>query len=274
VTPPRPPVAKAPPLKAPLAPVAAPPPPKPREVLDRETLSKLAACFAGAGTFESWAGLVDDVPLVTFVAPSLSRDAVTVAAVRLAGLLGAASGEQVTVRTARAAIVVAAAPTPVVVAAHRPGAPVALMELRAARAAALVGRPGERPAPSLRALSSAPVDARVAGVAETLGAFGGVEPAVLTDPKGARVYVFRERGREAERVGGLALAAWEALGRARDADLGALVSIVFRHGRRRTLVRSVGAGTTPALLAADGTVTQPGRAWREADRAAAALEAR
>jgi len=66
---------------------------------------------------------------------------------------------------------------------------------------------------------------------------------------------------------------WEGLGRARDADLGALVSVVFRQGRRRILVRSLG-GRGTALLAAAGPVARPGRAWREVDRAAAALESR
>ena len=64
----------------------------------------------------------------------------------------------------------------------------------------------------------------------------------------------------------------EGVARARDEELGPLVSIVFRQGRRRTLVRPVGGGD--ALLAATGPVARPGRAWREADRAAAALEAR
>jgi hypothetical protein len=261
-------------VSAPVAAAPAPPPvtvaPPPPEILGR-----LAACLTGAGTFEAWSGIVDEVPLVAFVAPSLSRAAVTAVAARLAGLLGAAAGEQVTVRTARAAIVVAAAPTPVVVAARRPGAPVALLELRAARAAALAGRAGEGRAPAARELAALTVEPRVAGVAGMLGAFGGVEPAVLTDPAaGARVYVFRERGRDAARVGALALAAWEGMARVRDADLGALVSIVFRQGRRRTLVRPLAGGAAAALLAADGTVARPGRAWREADRAAAVLEAR
>jgi hypothetical protein len=101
-----------------------------------------------------------------------------------------------------------------------------------------------------------------------------VEPAVLTDAGGtARVYVFREPGREAEHLGELALAVWEGLGRTGDGELGALVSVIFRQGRRRILVRSLaGRGTT--LLAAAGPVAQPGRAWREVDRAAAALETR
>jgi len=211
---------------------------------------------------------------VAFIAPTVPRDAVTAVAARVAGLLGGAAGEQVTVRTARAAIVVTAAPTAIVVAARRPGAPVALLELRAARAAGLSGRPREGAGVPPRALSSLAVDPRVAGVAGTLGAFGVVEPAVFTDVGGsARVYVFREPGREAEHLGELALAVWEGLGRTREGDLGALASVVFRQGRRRILVRSIdGRGTT--LLAAAGPVAQPGRAWREVDRAAAVLEMR
>jgi hypothetical protein len=286
--PPPPPPAAAPPPPPPRrAPAAAPPPAAAAsrrtpaasrdvapEIISRDALTRIAACLAGAGTFESWTGVVEGTPLVAFIAPTVPRDAVTAVAARVAGLLGGAAGEQVTVRTARAAIVVTAAPTAIVVAARRPGAPVALLELRAARAAGLSGRPREGAGVPPRALSSLAVDPRVAGVAGTLGAFGIVEPAVLTDAGGsARVYVFREPGREAEHLGELALAVWEGLGRAREGDLGALASVVFRQGRRRILVRSIdGRGTT--LLAAAGPVAQPGRAWREVDRAAAVLEMR
>ena len=276
VAPPPPP---PPPSPAPRIPVAAPAAAAPRrevspEVVSRDALARLAACLAGAGTFDSWSGVVDNVPLVAFVSPNVLREPVAAAAACIAGLLGAAAGEQVTVRTARAAIIVTAAPTPVVIAARRPGAPVALLELRGARAAALVGRAGEGVALPPRALSLLAVEPRVAGLAGTLGAFGILEPAVLTDATGAaRIYVFREPGREAEWLGELALAVWEGLGRARDADLGALVSVVFRQGRRRILVRSLG-GRGTVLLAAAGPVARPGRAWREADRAAAALESR
>jgi hypothetical protein len=252
-----------------IAPVA--PPPPPRERVDRDTLARLAAAFANVGTFDVWCGAVDDVPLIAFVGPNVARDAVTALAARLAGLLGDAAGEQVTVRTARAGVVVTAAPTPLVVAVRRPGAPLALLELRAARAAALAGPTVSVGAAPSRTLSAVAVEPRVAGVASALPSFGGVEASVLDEPRGARVYVFREPGREAERVAALALAAWEGCRRAGNAELGTLVSIVFRQGRRRMLVRPVGGGD--ALLAAAGPVTRPGRAWREADRAAVALEA-
>ena len=115
------------------------------------------------------------------------------------------------------------------------------------------------------------VEPRVAGIAGTLSSFGAVEPAVLSHGGGGRVYVFREPGQEAERIASLALAAWDGFGRAA-AELGPVVSIVFRQGRRRMLVRPVGADST--LLAAAGPVARPGRAWRDAERAAIALEAR
>jgi hypothetical protein len=285
VAPPSPPVVAPPP-----PPVVTPPPSSPivapraesaprraaaSDVVGRDALTQLAACLAGAGTFEAWTGIVDDTPLVAFVEPAVSRDAVTAVAARVAGLLGAAAGEQVTVRTARAAIIVSAAPTPVVVGARRPGAPVALLELRAARAASQAGRASEGAALPSRTLSALTVEPRVAAVASALGAsFGVVDPAVLADAGGAaRVYVFRESGREAAHLGQLALAVWEGLGRASDGDLGALISVVFRQGRRRILVRPVG-GRGTALLAAAGPVARPGRAWRDADRAAAALETR
>jgi hypothetical protein len=289
---PSPPVAPpAPPVAVPVPPpVVTPPPPSPivarsaapaprraaaSEVVGRDALMQLAACLAGAGTFEAWTGTVEDTPLVAFVEPAVSRDAVTAVAARVAGLLGAAAGEQVTVRTARAAIIVSAAPTPVVVAARRPGAPVALLELRAARAASQAGRASEGAALPSRTLSALTVEPRVAAVASALAAsFGLVDPAVLADAGGgARVYVFRESGREAAHLGQLALAVWEGLGRASDGDLGTLVSVVFRQGRRRIFVRPVG-GRGTALLAAAGPVARPGRAWRDADRAAAALETR
>jgi hypothetical protein len=271
ITPP-PPLASPPPTPV-VPPVSAARREPASDVVSRDVIARLAACLTGTGTFESWAGIVEGTTLVAFVGPTMPRDAVTAFGARIAGLLGSAAGEQVTVRTARAAIVVSAAPTPVVVAARRPGAPVALLELRASRAASLVGRADEGAALPVRALAALTVEPRVAGLARTLAGFGLVEPAVLSDASGAaRVYVFREPGHEAEHLGALALAVWDIVGRTHD-DLGALVSVVFRQGRRRIFVRPVGGrGTT--LLAAAGLVARPGRAWRDADRAAMALETR
>jgi len=91
----------------PRIPVAAPAAAAPRrevspEVVSRDALARRAACLAGVGTFDSFSGVVDNVPLVAFVSPHVLREPVTAAAACIAGLLGAAAGEQVTVRTARA----------------------------------------------------------------------------------------------------------------------------------------------------------------------------
>ena len=191
-------------------------------------------------------------------------------AARIVGFLEAGPGEVVTVRTTRAVLVLAAATTPIVVAARRPGAPVALLELRAARAAVAVGdAPPATPPTANRALKLLTVDDRVAGAGDALASFGAVEATVLGDGA-ARVYVFSAHGRDATPVGALALGVCEAL-RDGGAELGRLVSAVFHRGSERTLVRPLGSGG--AVLAAVGPVTRPGRVHRDADRAATVLEA-
>ena len=95
--------------------------------------------------------------------------------------------------------------TPIVVAARLPGAPVALLALRAARAAAATGDGAPRlPAPARRALESIRVDARVAAAAQALRSCGAVEPTVFADGP-ARVYVVGAGGGDDEAVGALAL---------------------------------------------------------------------
>src|SRR5207237_6654777 len=86
------------PSPAPRIPVAAPAATAPRrevspEVVSRDALARLAACLAGAGTFDSWSGVVDNVPLVAFVSPNVLREPVAAAAACIAGLLGAAARE-------------------------------------------------------------------------------------------------------------------------------------------------------------------------------------
>jgi hypothetical protein len=167
-------------------------------------------------------------------------------------------------------VVLAAAPTPIVVAARWPGAPVALLELRAARAAAALGDGAVVvPAGPTRPLQPLTVDGRVAGAGHALTSFGDVEPSVFAAGV-ARVYVFSARGANATRLGTLALSVCEAL-RDGAGGLGRLVSVVFRRGGERTLVRPLASGA--AVLAATGPVTRPGRVHRDADRAATVLEA-
>jgi hypothetical protein len=282
--PPRPDTAGAPPApmmsvpaaEPPVAVVAAPvvetsPATRPRvdDIVDRETVARVVACFGGVGTFETAGSRVAGSPAVSLVAPSLPRDAVAACASGAAGFLTGGASEVVTVRTARAVVVLAAAPTSVVVAARRPGAPVALLEMRAARAAVTVGNATARtsPAPG-RALKALAVDERAAGAAQMLAGFGDVEPAVFADGA-ARIYVFSAHGRDAAPLGALAVGVCEAL-REAVGELGRLVSVMFRCGSECTLVRPVGRGS---VLVAKGKVTRPGRVHRDAERAATILEA-
>jgi hypothetical protein len=139
--------------------------------------------------------------------------------------------------------------------------------MRAGRAAAcgdaraVVAPPSPR-----RPLEPRRVAAGVTSAAQALASFGAVKPAVFAD-RSARVYVFSTDDRDAAALGERALAVCAAL---TDAwELGALVSVTFRRGGELTLVRPLAGG---GALAATGPVTRPGRARRDADRAAVMLE--
>ena len=267
------------PVSRPAAPTVLPPAPpttsrtpvveRPLEAVDHETVARIVACFNGVGTFQAAGERAAGTTFVSLIAPSLPREAVATCAGRLVRFLGDGAGEVATVRTSRAVLVLVAAPTPIVVAARRPGASVALLELRAMRAAADGGTGVvTAPAPPTRALRTVSVDHRVRSAGHALRSFGDVEPTVFA-ADGAIVYVFSAPGRDATPLGALALSVYDAL---RDGgDLGALVSVVFRRGRERTLLRPVGTGA--AVLAAAGSVTYPGCAHRDVDRAAILLEA-
>jgi hypothetical protein len=240
------------------------------EVLDPAVLGRTVACFTGVGSFEAAGARVADTPVIALVEPSLPRDAVLTGAVPLLRSLAAASFEVVTLRTERAVVVLAVAPTPVVVAALLPGAPVALLALRAGHAAAAVGSGAPSlPSTARRALEPVSVDSTVRQAAQALRSLGTVEPTVFTDGP-ARVYVLNGGRGDDKVVGALALNLADALGAG--GDLGGPRVVVFRRGAEQMLVRPLASGA--GVLVATGTVTRPGRFLREAERAASVLEAR
>jgi hypothetical protein len=260
------PVAQSPPpLPAPVPPVSLPPR---VELVDREALSRIVACFTGAGTFEAAAERLAESIVVTLVEPGVPREAATASAGRLLPIMATPASEIVTVRTERAVLILAAGALPIVVAARRHGAPVALLALRAVRAAAAVTN-GEAngASPPRRALAPVTADGRVVQAAQALRAFGTVEPAVFDDGP-SRVYVFSGGHGEDKALGELALGIRDAFGDG--GDLGRLRAVVLRRGREHTVVRPLADGG--GVLAVTGSVTRPGRILGEADRAAIVLE--
>jgi hypothetical protein len=261
------PAAAARPLSMPVPAAATP---RRAELPGRGVTSQIAACFSAAGTFEVIADRILDSAVVTLVEPSLAREAVTKAATPLLRALANASADVITLRTEHAVVVLGVAATPIVVAAPMPGAPVALLALCAARAAAAVGDGAPSlPSPARRALEPVSVEPRVVEAARALRSLGAVQPTVFADGS-ARIYVVNADGGEDKAVALLALNVCDALGDG--GDLGRPQAVVFRRGTTYTLVRPL-AGTA-RVLAATGVLTRPGRLLREADRAAAVLEAR
>jgi hypothetical protein len=228
--------------------------------------SRIIEAFSGAGVFQAAFEPAAGRPLVSLVEPGLERSAVAACAGALVRIVDG-HGEVITARTARAVVVLAVGPIGVLAAARRPGVPAALLELRAVRAAAAGdARAVAAPPSPRRPLEPRRVAAGMASAARALASFGAVRPAVFAD-RSARVYVFSADERAAAALGERALTVCAALNDAW--ELGPLVSVTFRRGGELTLVRPLAGG---GALAATGPVTRPGRAHRDADRAAAVLE--
>ena len=239
------------------------------ELVDRDTVNGVVACFNGIGTFEAATERIADTTVVALAEPGLRRDAVDACAAPLVRSLASAPADVITLRTERAVVVLAVAPTPIVVAARLPGAPVALLAQRAARAAATVGRGAPSvPSRAHRALEPVGVDDTFAQAAQVVRSLGVVDPTVFADGP-ARVYVVSTGGGDDKAAAALALELCEALGAG--GELGRPRAVLFqRGGHVHTLVRPLARG---GVLAVTGTVTRPGRLLREVERAATLLEA-
>ena len=240
----------------------------------------LAVTLAPVGALESGSRRLGGRPLICFVAPVLRREAIDALATRAFALLerlGPSSIDQITVRTSRVACVVGMlAAGGAVATAVRRGGPVALLEILTARA-----RGAGRGVPSPGAPAAVPVspvvdgNGRVGEAVRALSVFGPLLPTEVTaGPDVPGVYVFAARADAG--LAGAAREVHEALVRDHDESaLGRLESVALRRGRERVIVRPLrGVAETPALLAAAGEISLPGRAQRAAARAAALLEAR
>jgi hypothetical protein len=278
-------------LVAPAAPVA---PPVPAAAVgpsrmdeESEALGRaLALELAPLGAFDWRARRVGGRSLVCFVPPALARegiDGLTAGATPLVERLASWGIEQVTIRTTRLVCVL----TPLggrgcLAAAVRRGGPVAMLELISTRAARATGEVASttKSAAAFPAVATAPTNGgsghRAVGEAvRALTAFGTIASSVA-EAEGAAPSVYVFAGQDQAVLAGAARAVHEALVRGHDHEaLGRLESVVLRRGRERTIVRPLRDHTgAPAVLAAAGEVTLPGRAHRAAAQAAALLEAR
>jgi hypothetical protein len=252
---------------------------------EAEALARaLALGLAPLGAFDWQTRRVAGRPLVSFVAPTLTREAVDTLAARAAALLVRLTPwgvEQLTIRTSRVACVLAPLGRRGCVAATiRRNGPVAMLELLLLRAARATGAapatPGAGGVTAVTTLTRGNGHRRLGEATRALTAFGPVAASVAeADGTAPSVYVFARRDEAV--LAGVARVVHEALVDGHDPEtLGRLESFELQRGRELAIVRplrgpQVGAG---AVLAAAGEVALAGRAHRAVARAAALLEAR
>jgi hypothetical protein len=305
VVPPPAPVVPSPapvvPSPAPVAPsrvpVAAPPvrvaaePPRVAEqeevVEEDEVLARtLALGLTSLGAFDGRTRRARGRTLVSFVAPTLAREAIdemAAAGATLVERLAPWAVEQLTVRTSRLACVLTPLGTRGCLAATiRRNGSVAMLEVASARAARSAGvvpevaaTRGTLPAVATSVAAQGNGHRRLEEAARVLAAFGPVASTVADAEDGAPgVYVFADRDggvlASVARVVHAALVAGHDHG-----ALGRLETVELRRGRARAVVRPLQAASgPPAVLAASGEVALAGQAHRAIARAAALLEAR
>ena len=296
VTAPAPPVSRAPVVVA--TPPVSPAPVTPTEPMrlapaapasspddESEVLGRaLALGLAPLGAFDWQARRVGGRPLVCFVPPALTREAIDTLVARAAPLVERLASwgiEQVTVRTTRLVCVL----TPLgargcMAAVLRRGGAVAMLERMSARAARATGEVASAlSAAVFPEVAMAPITGGngrhgLEDAVRALSAFGPIASAVA-DAEGTapRVYVFADHDHAA--LAGVVRAVYGTLVAGHDHDaLGRLESVVLRRGRECTIVRPLRGDAGPAVLAASGEVALTGRAHRAAAQAAALLEAR
>jgi predicted regulator of Ras-like GTPase activity (Roadblock/LC7/MglB family) len=261
-------------------------------------LREIRALFARLNRLEIDAGYIDGVTLYRACSPDVGAEAIRELAARLLPFLRDGwSGpvEQITVRGARAAIVLTAlggpdAAGPVLAAGTGRGPSLGLIELLGRRGAATWptasagGYAMERDARGRAGAARGRADASshlVRGIVDTdlarltpaLAAFGHVAAACFDAADGARVYAFVDPDLAASGVAAFAHDLLQAVTAAEGArDLGRVESVTCRRGAGQLMVRAV-TGGAPRLVVAAGAVARPGRAHGQLECAAAALGA-
>ncbi|MGH7397385.1 MAG: hypothetical protein ACRELW_07605, partial [Candidatus Rokuibacteriota bacterium] len=268
---------------APSAPLPAPLVPGPAEAAEAR---RIVALLAPIASFDVSIQAVEGVSVFAMASPTVAHEtAVAAAGLALPLLMDRRPPwpvDQITLRGPETALVLTplGAPNergPVLAAAAPRGGGLALLEILCRRAAgAHARRPGSMPADTLPAgshgLAGTPVPSRAAGLTSGLTAFGEVTASVLRDAESEAVlYFFLPAGGDVPAVGAFAQDLQAVMRKA--AGSGAVFrTAIVRSGDTLLVIQpeEIGHGRS-IVIVAGGSVTRPGLAYRQVERAAATL---
>ncbi len=253
------------------------------------TARRIAALMAPMASLGVEANIVNGVSVFTLASPGVPDELALTAARVILPLLAVGHApwpvDQLTLRGPSAALVFTPlgppeARGPMLVAAVSQSGSLALLEIVCRRAAAAFTAAGElRDGPAASGNGGGrpeliPIDlpARARQVASTLGALGPVTAAALCETAGKRaLYLFLPSGADAREVGGFALEVGRAM--AKSMAEGAVFRVaVVRSGQRCLVIRPGSeAGEQSHTVVAVGETAKPGLAFRQVERAVAAL---
>jgi hypothetical protein len=253
------------------------------------TARRIAALMAPMASLGVEANMVNGESVFTLASPGVPDELALSAARLVLPLLAVGHApwpvDQLTLRGPSAALVFTPlgppeARGPMLVAAISQSGSLALLEIlcrRAATAFTAAGDSGGGPAASGNGggrpeLVAIDLPARARQIASTLGALGPVTAAALRETAGKRaLYLFLPSGADAREVGGFALEVGRAMAKA-TAEGAAFQVAVVRSGQRCLVIRpDTGSGDRPHTVVAAGETAKPGLAFRQVERAVAAL---
>lgn len=249
---------------------------------------RIAALMAPMTSLGVEAKVVNGVTVFTMASPGVPDELALTAARFMLPLLAVGHApwpvDQLTLRGPGAALVftrlgVPDARGPMLVAAVAQSGSLALLEILCRRAAAAFTATGESGGPAASGngggrpeLIDMDLPARARQIAATLGALGPVTAAALREAAGTRaLYLFLPSGTDAREVGGFALEVGRAMAKA-TAEGATFQVAVVRSGQRCLVIRpDAGSGDRSHTVVAAGETAKPGLAFRQVERAVAAL---
>lgn len=253
---------------------------------EMEEARRITALLAPIAAFDVSVQPVEGVMVFAVASPRLPQEtAVSVAGLLLPLLTDERAPwpiHQVTLRGPETALVLtplngSAGGGPILVAAAARGGSLALLEILSRRAVSPRGGGAESaatapPPADGRGLTETPIPPRAQALAASLGAFGAVEARAFRDPTGeSTMYVFLPSGRAARAAGAFGQEVHAIMRKV--AGSGILFgTAVVRSGRELVVIQpeDIGPGRS-SVVVAGGEATRPGLAYRQVERAAAAL---